>query len=97
MQALHLSAFARQKRPDLGRLPQIAETGAPRGARQVYFGGPGGGWAEAAVYDRAVLRPGFAADGPAVIEEYGSTTLVAPGDRFAIGPLHEIRIDCKGR
>jgi N-methylhydantoinase A len=97
MQALHLSAFARQKRPDLSRLPQIAETGAPRGARQVYFGGPGGGWAEAAVYDRAVLRPGFAADGPAVIEEYGSTTLVAPGDRFAIGPLHEIRIDCKGR
>jgi len=94
MQALHLSAFARQKRPDLGRLPQIAETGAPRGARQVYFGDPGGGWAEAAVYDRAVLRPGFAANGPAVIEEYGSTTLVAPGDRFAIGPLHEIRIDC---
>jgi len=96
IQALHLSAFARQKRPDLGKLPQIAATAVASGARKVYFGDHGG-WADAAVYDRASLRPGFAADGPAVIEEYGSTTLVAPGDRFAIGPLHEIRIDCKGR
>jgi hypothetical protein len=29
-----------------------------------------------------------------VIEEYGSTTLVMPGDRFEIGPLREIRIHC---
>ena len=49
---------------------------------------------EAAVYDRAALEPGFSAAGPALIEEYGSTTLVLPGDRFTIGRLHEIRIDC---
>jgi hypothetical protein len=29
-----------------------------------------------------------------VIEEYGSTTLVWPGDKFALGTLGEIRIDC---
>jgi hypothetical protein len=29
-----------------------------------------------------------------VIEEYGSTTIVAPGDRVEIGPLKEIRIQC---
>ena len=40
---------------------------------------------EAQVYDRAALPPAFAAAGPAVIEEYGSTTLVWPGDRFEIG------------
>ena len=38
---------------------------------------------------------GFAANGPAMIEEYGSTTLVWPGDRFEIGELHEIRIHCR--
>jgi hypothetical protein len=31
-----------------------------------------------------------------VLEEYGSTTIVWPGDRFEIGALQEIRITCKG-
>ena len=43
-----------------------------------------------------MLEPGFAADGPAVIEEYGSTTLIWPGDRFEIGGMGEIRIECGG-
>jgi N-methylhydantoinase A/oxoprolinase/acetone carboxylase beta subunit len=42
------------------------------------------------------LEPGFGASGPAVIEEYGSTTVIWPGDRFEIGALHEIRIHCGG-
>jgi hypothetical protein len=29
-----------------------------------------------------------------LIEEYGSTTLVAPGDRFEVGALGELRIHC---
>jgi N-methylhydantoinase A len=96
LQALHLSAFAPQRRPDLKRLPQITHTDAKPTKRQIYFGAIGG-WAEAMVYERGALKPGFTATGPAVIEEYGSTTLVAPGDRFEIGPLHEIRIDCRGK
>jgi N-methylhydantoinase A len=47
---------------------------------------------EADVFDRYALPLGFAASGPAVIEEYGSTTIVPPGDRFEIGTLGEIRI-----
>jgi N-methylhydantoinase A len=96
IQALHLSAFARQKRPDLTKLPQIAATALPVTKRPVYFGAQGG-WADSSVYDRASLKPGFKAAGPAVIEEYGSTTLIAPGDSFEIGPMHEIRIDCGKR
>ena len=46
------------------------------------------------VYDRYALRPGYHGAGPAVLEEYGSTTVVWPGDRFTIGALYEIRIDC---
>ena len=44
------------------------------------------------VYQRAALGPGFTAAGPAVIEEYGSTTIVGTIDRFEVGSLGELRI-----
>jgi N-methylhydantoinase A len=44
------------------------------------------------VYRRIDLAVGFSAAGPAAIEEYGTTTIVAPGDHFRIGELGEIRI-----
>ena len=93
LQALHLSAFARQQRPDLKNLIIDAEVTAAPGSRPIYFKEKGG-FVQAAVYQRAALASGFKADGPAVIEEYGSTTLVGPDDRFEIGPLREIRIHC---
>jgi N-methylhydantoinase A len=93
VQALHLSAFTRLRRPDLHRLPRGGSAGGPPTAREVYFGGYG--WLKTAIYDRASLPIGFATDGPAVVEEYGSTTLVWPGDSFEIGGLHEIRIRCR--
>jgi N-methylhydantoinase A len=61
--------------------------------RPVFFG-TRYGTCEARVYDRYALEPGFVTEGPAVIEEYGSTTVVWPGDRVRVGELHEIRIDC---
>jgi N-methylhydantoinase A len=92
-QALHLSAFARLRRPDLDRLPRRNVSARPPAVRPVYFGGHG--MVDAAVYERASLSSGFAAGGPAIIEEYGSTTLVWPGDKFEIGALREICIHCR--
>ncbi len=94
-QALHLSAFTRLNRPDLHHIPRHAPSASTVGTRQVYFGGHG--MIETAVYDRASLSPGFAGHGPAIVEEYGSTTLVWPKERFEIGDLHEIRIHCGDR
>jgi N-methylhydantoinase A len=93
-QALHLSAFARLQRPEIARLPRAAVKAQPARKREVFLGG-GGGWIDAEIFNRDALEPGFAAAGPAVIEEYGSTTVVWPGDRFEIGKLHEIRIHCE--
>ena len=42
--------------------------------------------------DALRLEAGFKGQGPALIEEYGSTTLIWPGDQFEIGALGEIRI-----
>jgi len=95
IQALHLSAVARLRRPELGRMARPQSAGSPaRGTRKVYFE-QGQGPIETPVFDRFALSHGFSGIGPAVIEEYGSTTIVWPGDRFEIGTLGEIRIDCK--
>jgi N-methylhydantoinase A/oxoprolinase/acetone carboxylase beta subunit len=51
----------------------------------------------ARIFEREALQPGFGAVGPAILEEYGSTTLVWPGDSFEIGALGEIRIHCSGK
>jgi N-methylhydantoinase A len=92
-QALHLSAFARQRRPDLARLPDVARSGATEGERLVYFSNVKK-MVPTKVLDRYSLPIGFTGEGPAVLEEYGSTTVVMPGDAFEIGPLKEIRIHC---
>jgi N-methylhydantoinase A len=94
-QALHLSAFARLKQPAIARLPRAAAKAPPAHLRRIYLGNAGG-WLDAQIFNREALEPGFSTTGPAVIEEYGSTTVVWPGDRFEIGRLREIRIHCGG-
>ena len=92
-QALHLSAFAELSRPDIAHLPRQGDEAVAQTRRPVYFAAAGG-MIDTPIFDRSALVPGFGAAGPAVIEEYGSTTLVAPGDRFEIGEMNEIRIHC---
>ena len=94
-QALHLSAFTRLKQPEITRLPRAAAKSQPARLRKIYIGNAGG-WLDGQIFHRDALEPGFSATGPAVIEEYGSTTLVWPGDCFEIGALHEITIHCSG-
>jgi N-methylhydantoinase A len=91
-QALHLSAFSRMRRPELKWLPRAQGGSATPQRRNVYFGSAG--TLDAAVYDRTALPTGFKGQGPALIEEYGSTTLIWPGDRFEVGALGELRIQC---
>jgi N-methylhydantoinase A len=91
-QALHLSAYTRLRRPELTWLPRTRGAASAPQRRVVYFGGVGS--VETDVFVRTALAPGFSGRGPALIEEYGSTTLVAPGDRFEVGALGELRIHC---
>src|SRR5258706_90768 len=91
-----LSAFARLKQPDVARLPRAAIPTETAQTRKIFIGNSGG-WLDAKIYHRDALEPGFTAAGPAVIEEYGSTTVVWPGDKFAIGSLREITISCSAK
>jgi N-methylhydantoinase A len=91
--SLLLTAVARSSKPSLQQLRPATSTGGRPAAttRPVYF-------AERArrlatpIYRRADLPVGFSSAGPAVIEEYGSTTIVGPDDTLSIGELAEIRI-----
>jgi N-methylhydantoinase B len=57
---------------------------ARSGTRLVGFGG---GDVECPVYDRARLRPGDRLAGPAIVEEFGATTVVCPGQRVDVDPF----------
>ena len=67
---------------------------APRGVRPVVFGetGPRDG----AVYDRYALRPGDTIDGPAVVEDRESTTIVPPGAQARVDDLRTLVIALAG-
>jgi len=79
-----VSGFGAIERPALPKLErQAGATPARKGARPVFFDGK---WADTPIYDRAVLPAGHRLDGPAVIEEFGSTTVVWPGQWLEVDP-----------
>src|SRR5262249_27724251 len=74
--------------PDLPRLSSLPAGGrdaqaAARGCRSVDFDDVGGR-VECLVYERARLLAGNEVLGPAVIEQFDSTTLVEPGQRAVV-------------
>jgi N-methylhydantoinase A len=51
---------------------------------------------DAPVFTRDELAPGTEIPGPALIEEYASTTVVFDGDRVSVTPSLELLIDVQG-
>jgi N-methylhydantoinase A/oxoprolinase/acetone carboxylase beta subunit len=49
------------------------------------------------VYRRHELPPGFTADGPVIVEEDESTTVVGPADRLAVAANGDLVIAVGGR
>lgn len=72
---LRVQVVGETAKPQLGLSP-AGEVEARRGERSVFLDGT---FTRAGVYDRAGLRPGDAVRGPAIVEQYDSTTLIAPG------------------
>jgi N-methylhydantoinase A len=63
--------------------------GRPEGERQVVFGGTA---RATPIYRREALRPGEAFEGPAIIEQLDTTTVVGPGDTVAVDGLGNLVI-----
>ena len=79
--AMHVEVYGRLPKPVI-RFAGSAEAGAPSGSRKVFF--EDRGFIDTAIHRREALAPGVAIDGPAIIEEAASTTVVHPGDSFVV-------------
>ncbi len=69
--------------------------GASTGWRPVYFGEAG--FVDTATYARAALLAGNRIEGPALVEEHASTTVLAPGDTLEVDTLGNLVIAVAGR
>jgi N-methylhydantoinase A len=81
-------------------LPKIAAgdgsaEGARAGSRSVYRA-ESGGYSDYAVYDRGKLRSSDSLEGPAIIEEPSSTTVIHAGDVLTVGEHGELVINRVG-
>ena len=77
-----VSGFGMIERPSLPKL--AVKTGAraqPKSRRPVFFDG---GMRDTQVFDRATLTPGAQVAGPAIVEEFGSTSVVFPGQVLTV-------------
>jgi N-methylhydantoinase A len=78
---LRVTGIGPIRRPKLRELPP--GDGRPErartGARRVVFAEKP---VECPVYERALFAPGDTLNGPVIVEEYGATTVVYPGQRI---------------
>ncbi len=63
---------------------------ALKGKRPVFSDG---GFMESAIYDRAKLKPGNHLTGPAIVEQFDSTTFIKSGDKVSIDEYYNLIID----
>jgi N-methylhydantoinase A len=76
--------------PPLADRTTAAETDPWKGTREVYFDGEPH---ETDVYDRTALSPGRTVEGPAVLEEPGSTSLVPVGTTATVTDHGNVRVE----
>ena len=83
--ALRLSAVGNISRPQMREIASSAGdlTTALKATRPAYFV-ESGGIVDCSIYDRYKLQPGFEVQGPAIVEEVDSTTVIHPGYRAVV-------------
>jgi N-methylhydantoinase A len=84
--AARLAASARPLEAPMPTRPAVLSNPPapePRATRPVYFE-EAGGFVETPIYWRDHLAPGAALNGPAVVEQYDTTTLLHPGWQLAV-------------
>ncbi len=80
---LCVSGFGVIERPQMPKLASREGKPTAKSRRAVYFASA---FQDTPVYDRGSLPPGGRVNGPAVVEEFGSTTVVFPGQTLEVDP-----------
>ena len=79
---LCVSGFGLIQRPRMPKL-DVGGRATRKSVRPVYLDGA---FRNTPIYDRPTLPGGFRLEGPAVVEEFGSTTVVFPGQQLEVDP-----------
>jgi N-methylhydantoinase A len=87
---LRVTAIASIVRPALGSITGAVSGDPLKGTRLVHFGE---GRHATPVYDRSRMAAGFGVDGPAIVEEPSTTTIVHPGQRLSVDDLGNLIIE----
>src|SRR5438309_1558118 len=93
--SLRASVTGAMKKPSLERIARGGRaplSSANRGKRKVYFAELGRSLATQS-YARESLRAGNRIEGPALVEEHASTTVVLPGDRLEVDAFGNLVIE----
>jgi N-methylhydantoinase A len=88
-----VSAFGMIDRPGIPELPKSAAPPQP-GSRPVYFDGR---FRDTPVFARVALGAGFTFEGPVIVEEFGSTTVVVPGHVLTVDPHGILIVKAAGK
>ncbi|HZT50993.1 MAG TPA: hydantoinase/oxoprolinase family protein [Stellaceae bacterium] len=91
VEVINLRLVALGRRPKLV-LPAIPRGGAPRPCERRKVWLEDGGPVECPVWRRDELPARMVIDGPALVSEYGSTTVIFPGDRLTVAATGEMVI-----
>ncbi len=87
---VRLALIGLLKKPEITKTEMKEYKPSPEGERKIYF--EEGGWLNSNIYHREKLRPGAIIEGPAVVEEYDSTTLIPPGHLLSVDEYGNLRI-----
>ncbi|TFD02753.1 MULTISPECIES: hydantoinase/oxoprolinase family protein [unclassified Cryobacterium] len=88
---LHLTAIGKTPKPSFKPAVELnADPGSPREIRPVYFGELG--WVDTPVFDRDDMPAGAMFSGPAVIDQFDSTTVIPPNTTAVIDEWMNILI-----
>jgi N-methylhydantoinase A len=93
--SLRVSVVGRMPKPVSARLARAATADAGQAqseTRAVHFGVLGGRL-DTPVFDRAKLLAGHAVQGPALVEEHASTTVLTPADRLEVDDYGNLHIE----
>ena len=85
---VRVTAVARTAKPTR-QCPAPGGTDTRIRTRRVFFDGA---WSDTAVLARPELAAGATVEGPALVEEMGSVTVVPPGWRLGVGAIGEFRL-----
>jgi N-methylhydantoinase A len=90
--AFRIVARARLHRADGSGTAAASGAPAKTTTRRIYSGGA---WREAAIHDESAIRPGFAFDGPAIVEFDDTTLVVGAGQRAEVDKFLNVTLTAR--